>query len=468
MKLLSTPQAVVLVGVCALGSAAASADPDRQAEVAARGAQVMPFNLSETTHIFTKTPSGGLQQVIAKDPQNAEQIRMIRLHLGEIAANFARGNFSAPANLHGPQMPGLATLKSAKPGDISIRYSDLANGGQIEYSTQNPTIVSSIHDWFDAQLSDHGSDAMEGHSHGAPVSEPPVRHAFELMQQVPGAVWGAVIAALIAFGATVLTNRNSRKQLQMQLDNDRRKRERERTLSLRRSVYLPAAEALIRAQQTLADVIDIDVPGEEPQRVLSDALAVCSRIHVVGSERTVRALMEYVAALAPAYMELLTLRIPLVKRNQQAIAHQAVADKANADLARTTELMKQFNLSGQTDSAAWDRLVRQSKRESELMHEETRKSKELRDANMAATLDLALRMRDLGAGVASLFPDVLLAARAELDLPIDAAEYRQLMDDQLARAVSVSNEVYEELRRSVAASDHSLQGDTSRSPNTAR
>lgn len=97
MRLLSTAQALAMFGVCALGSAAASADPERQAAVAARGAQVMPFNLTETTHIFTKTPSGGFQQVIAKDPQNAEQIRMIRMHLGEIAASFARGNFSVSA-----------------------------------------------------------------------------------------------------------------------------------------------------------------------------------------------------------------------------------------------------------------------------------------------------------------------------------------------------------------------------------
>ncbi len=41
-----------------LGCSAAAADQDRQAEVAARGAQVMPFKLSATTHIFRQDTAG--------------------------------------------------------------------------------------------------------------------------------------------------------------------------------------------------------------------------------------------------------------------------------------------------------------------------------------------------------------------------------------------------------------------------
>ena len=54
------------------------AQAPRQEEVAARGAEVMPFKRRATTHVFTKTPTGGLQQVIAKDPSDTEQIRLIR------------------------------------------------------------------------------------------------------------------------------------------------------------------------------------------------------------------------------------------------------------------------------------------------------------------------------------------------------------------------------------------------------
>jgi hypothetical protein len=60
-----------------LAIGAAFADENRQAEVAAGGAQVMPFKLSATTHIFTKTPSGGIQKVVAKDPNSIRSIRTV-------------------------------------------------------------------------------------------------------------------------------------------------------------------------------------------------------------------------------------------------------------------------------------------------------------------------------------------------------------------------------------------------------
>ena len=144
---------------------ASATDPSHQAEVSARGAQVMPFELRATTHIFIKSQHGGVQQVIAKNSQDKAQIRLIREHLHEIADQFRKGDFSAPTHIHGAAMPGLNDLKNAKPGDISISYEDLTNGGQIRYSTANMSLVAALHQWFDAQLSDHGADAKAGHAH---------------------------------------------------------------------------------------------------------------------------------------------------------------------------------------------------------------------------------------------------------------------------------------------------------------
>ena len=132
----------------------------RQAAVAAKGSEVMPFDIAMTTHIFEKLDSGGRQQVIADDPADAGQIALIRQHLAAEAAAFAQGNFHDPSMIHGDDMAGMhALMMGAK--DIAIEYSDLPNGGQILYTAPTPALVDAIHSWFDAQLSDHGSDAQE-------------------------------------------------------------------------------------------------------------------------------------------------------------------------------------------------------------------------------------------------------------------------------------------------------------------
>lgn len=155
------------IAVLFLGASAQvlAADASRQAEVVERGSQVMPFALDRTTHIFAKTSVGGVQQVVAKNANDASQISIIRMHLSQIASAFAHGDFAGPTHVHGADMPGLAELKSAKPGLVLIRYSDIESGGQIEYSTENANLRSAIHAWFDAQVSDHGADATTGHDH---------------------------------------------------------------------------------------------------------------------------------------------------------------------------------------------------------------------------------------------------------------------------------------------------------------
>ena len=138
----------------------ADALTERQAEVAARGRTVMPFDLERTTHVFQKMPDGGLQTVTSDDPADAEQVSLIRMHLRAEADRFATGDFGDPAQIHGATMPGLAEL-SAAAGAVRIAYSEVPSGAAIHYSTDDPGLVSALHLWFDAQVSDHGDHAME-------------------------------------------------------------------------------------------------------------------------------------------------------------------------------------------------------------------------------------------------------------------------------------------------------------------
>ncbi len=133
---------------------------DRQMEVAEAGRDVMPFDLDVTTHIFEKTQQGGVQQVVADDPDDAATIEQIRTHLSEQAERFAQGNFRGPQIVHGAAMPGLHELMMGA-DQIDIAYRELPSGAQILYTTGEADLIAAIHRWFDAQVVDHGSHAKE-------------------------------------------------------------------------------------------------------------------------------------------------------------------------------------------------------------------------------------------------------------------------------------------------------------------
>lgn len=132
----------VPVATVCLGSYAFADEPQRRSEVAQRSSEVMPFSLRATMHIFSKTSDGGTQRVVAKNRSDNTQVSLIREHLRSIEEQFRNGDFSAPSQVHGDEMPGLAQLKAAKPGQISIAYKDVDAGGQLTFRTHDTALVA--------------------------------------------------------------------------------------------------------------------------------------------------------------------------------------------------------------------------------------------------------------------------------------------------------------------------------------
>lgn len=154
---------IAILSVSISGGLAATRDEStaRQQEVAEKGAMVMPFNVHNSTHVFQKTADGGLQEVIAKDVSDKALADAIRAHLSMEAARFSQGDYSDPMKIHGMDMPGVQYLASVKSGQIGIVYRELPGGAEIRYTGKDKATVDAIHKWFDAQLSDHGSDATD-------------------------------------------------------------------------------------------------------------------------------------------------------------------------------------------------------------------------------------------------------------------------------------------------------------------
>jgi hypothetical protein len=148
---------VLVVALLALGGRAAIAQT-QQHHVHAMAPGVMPFELSKTVHVFTMTESGGVERVVTKGPDARDQVSLIQQHLQQEAARFQHGDYSDPAALHGATMPGLKELQMGA-SKVRVSYAPLPTGGQIVFETADVHLLTAIHRWFGAQLSEHGADA---------------------------------------------------------------------------------------------------------------------------------------------------------------------------------------------------------------------------------------------------------------------------------------------------------------------
>jgi hypothetical protein len=119
---------------------------------------VMPFEMSKTVHIFKMTESGGVLRVVSKDPGATDQIALIQQHLKHEAKRFQHGDYSDPATLHGADMPGIKDLETGA-SHIKVSYTVIPSGAEITFETTDLHLLTAIHRWFGAQLSEHGADA---------------------------------------------------------------------------------------------------------------------------------------------------------------------------------------------------------------------------------------------------------------------------------------------------------------------
>lgn len=119
---------------------------------------IMPIDAAKTVHIFKMTESGGVQRVIVKNKDDADQVILVQQNLREEADRFQHGDYSDLAAPHRTDKP---EPKDLQPGaqKTKVSYSILSDGAEIIFETTDPHLLTAIHRWFGVQLSEYGADA---------------------------------------------------------------------------------------------------------------------------------------------------------------------------------------------------------------------------------------------------------------------------------------------------------------------
>ena len=274
---------------------------------------------------------------------------------------------------------------------------------------------------------------------------------------VPLGLWITVLVAVLSSTAAVFvawrSNANSRKnlgeqlrlnseqftakiehdaaQLLKQLSHDADQKDRERQMSLRREVYLEAASALFRLQTLLGKVADIEHEQKIILAEFADMQAKLAKVHIVGSQTTVEAVMSYVNAFGPAFFALLAHRASLTIRKSKVDTHVGLANKASLERDRCIEMMRQMNLEGSRDPARWSAVEYQDKfaREQQEMH--NKKAAEYRSKQLNEILAVGALSLNYNIQLLKLLPHAVLSVRGELELPLDEERYKQLWNQQI-------------------------------------
>jgi hypothetical protein len=103
--------------------------------------------------VFESRADGGRIELQETGDDTAAVTR-IRQHLADIAAAFARGDFSAPSLVHLQRVPGTQVM-AAKRDAITYRVAPLPRGGEVLITSRDPDAVAAVHEFLAFQRHEH-------------------------------------------------------------------------------------------------------------------------------------------------------------------------------------------------------------------------------------------------------------------------------------------------------------------------
>ncbi len=127
------------------------------AGVQERGRAVMGVDQYTSRHVFESLAGGGRIE-LQRSPDDSAGVAQIRRHLREVAAQFRRGDFSAPFLVHDRPVPGTDVLSAHR---TRLRYDvrDLPGGGEIRIHTRDAEALRAVHAFLAFQREDHRAAA---------------------------------------------------------------------------------------------------------------------------------------------------------------------------------------------------------------------------------------------------------------------------------------------------------------------
>lgn len=216
----------------------------------------------------------------------------------------------------------------------------------------------------------------------------------------------------------------------------------EREKSIKKEVYLKAAEALTRTQNIISSFSNLNIPNEEITKNMVDDSGVMAKVQIVGTKETVRATTVFMAVIGTKTLDLMLERSTLLERKVTIEEVERLKIKAQQEIDRYIELMKGLNLQGNQDRGTWSVIERQIDFEKKQIGKHANTIAELWDLQGPEHIAFTRKCMDNFFEVSALLPPIILAVRNELEMEISPKDYLDIFNDNLDKGREVFDEFF--------------------------
>lgn len=250
---------------------------------------------------------------------------------------------------------------------------------------------------------------------------------------IPDVIWSGVIASVLTLSGVLISNWSNTNRLKAQLEHDSDEKAKERKANLRREVYLLAAEELVKANNHLAKLPQMDISKSNPADALQEFFASAAKLQLVSEPKTSFLVSELVTTYGELVLKAISKTRPIQELRMGITIRDDHYNRTQAEISRILAAMTQFNESAQTDAAVFTALQNSFEfhqgQAAQLASEREELWKQHNSLHIGFVKELVAEMKLIGE---RQIP-VMVEIRRELDLKCDADEFLQQMRKQWER-----------------------------------
>jgi len=247
-----------------------------------------------------------------------------------------------------------------------------------------------------------------------------------LINQIPPALYGIMLGSFLTILGVILTNISNTKRLKLQHEHERKLRNKERDLSMRREVYMDAMEAISAGITAISRFSDLHESPEALMQSYSSMSSKESRVMIVGTNDTVKALANFNVELNGAFLRLSAKRETFDAIHQKTQQTEREIEKISNQLEQIYR--KQSDRETVVDVEKKDHPL--TSEYANLEQQRLNLQKEFESLNNQLIPLIQNLVKDSIVEVGSLnqhLVPIVACMRAELELPFDEAFYTRVL-----------------------------------------
>ena len=183
-------------------------------------------------------------------------------------------------------------------------------------------------------------------------------HVLDYIEVIPDVVWAAILASALTLLGVMLSNSGNTKRLLKTLAHESAEKAADRIHSLRKDIYLYAAEEMAKVGNHLGKIPQIDLAKENIADGLAGFFAASMKLQLVAESATAKLANELTARYTEILFALLAKASAIHTLQANIKITSDFYEQKCAEASRALAEMTQLNESGRVDQARFEALQR--------------------------------------------------------------------------------------------------------------